>query len=284
MSASSARICVHGRDVVDLERVDRAVLVLRENEEVQHPDHTGLREPGELLGDFTGEVLLPGRELDDEVVDGADLVQAGGCAVGHRAPPGGCGMLGHPCTMRASRRAASSPRMDEVPGATPRGPWNRRSSAPREVDMQVTVLVVVAAALFGWGLVSARLERADLTAPIVFIAVGAALARARAGRRPRRRRRRSSRWSRSPWSGCSSPTPPGSRCSELRRDVGRYVRLLAVGLPLTVLVGWGLAAWLFPALGVWLALLVGAALAPTDAALGRPGGDQPGRARPGSAG
>ena len=50
--------------------------------------------------------------------------------------------------------------------------------------------------------------------------------------------------------------------------MGLYVRLLAVGLPLTVAAGWGLAAWLLPGLGVWLALLVGAALAPTDAALG----------------
>ncbi len=37
-----------------------------------------------------------------------------------------------------------------------------------------------------------------------------------------------------------------------------------------MLAGWGLALWFFPALRVWLALLVGAALAPTDAALGVP--------------
>jgi NhaP-type Na+/H+ or K+/H+ antiporter len=49
---------------------------------------------------------------------------------------------------------------------------------------------------------------------------------------------------------------------ELRRDVGRYVRLLAVGLPLSVLLGWGLVAWSFPSMGIWLALFVGAALAP----------------------
>jgi sodium/hydrogen antiporter len=55
---------------------------------------------------------------------------------------------------------------------------------------------------------------------------------------------------------------------ELRRDLGRYVRLLGVGLPLTIVLGWALAAWLFPQLGLWLALFVGAALAPTDAALG----------------
>ena len=71
---------------------------------------------------------------------------------------------------------------------------------------------------------------------------------------------------------------------ELRGDLGRYVRLLAVGLPLTVLAGWGLAAWLFPGLGVWLALLVGAALAPDRRGAGPAGGDQPGGARAGCAG
>jgi NhaP-type Na+/H+ or K+/H+ antiporter len=57
---------------------------------------------------------------------------------------------------------------------------------------------------------------------------------------------------------------------KFRRDLGQYVRLLGVGLPLTILAGWALAFWLFPELGVWLALVVGAALAPTDAALGVP--------------
>jgi sodium/hydrogen antiporter len=57
---------------------------------------------------------------------------------------------------------------------------------------------------------------------------------------------------------------------DIRQDLARIVRLLAVGLPLTVLAGWALADWLFPDLGIWLALLVAAALAPTDAALGLP--------------
>ena len=58
--------------------------------------------------------------------------------------------------------------------------------------------------------------------------------------------------------------------SEVRRDFGSYARLLGIGLPLTLLIGWGLAAWLFPDVGIWLALVVAAALAPTDAALGVP--------------
>lgn len=58
--------------------------------------------------------------------------------------------------------------------------------------------------------------------------------------------------------------------AELRRDVGLYVRLLGIGLPFTILLGCGLAGWFFPGLGLWLALFVGVALAPTAAALGVP--------------
>lgn len=46
-------------------------------------------------------------------------------------------------------------------------------------------------------------------------------------------------------------------------------RLLGVGFPLMVLVGWGVAAWMFPQLGGAAALLVAIVLAPTDAALGQ---------------
>jgi sodium/hydrogen antiporter len=45
-------------------------------------------------------------------------------------------------------------------------------------------------------------------------------------------------------------------------------RLLVVGLPLTIGLGTLLALALFGGMNIWLALLIGAALAPTDAALG----------------
>jgi len=58
------------------------------------------------------------------------------------------------------------------------------------------------------------------------------------------------------------------RLGALRRDVSVAARLLGIGLPLTVLAG-ALLAWaLLPGVGGWLALLVGACLAPTDAGLG----------------
>ena len=41
--------------------------------------------------------------------------------------------------------------------------------------MSAGIVALIAASLFGWGLVSARLERADVTAPIAFVAVGVTL-------------------------------------------------------------------------------------------------------------
>jgi NhaP-type Na+/H+ and K+/H+ antiporters len=133
----------------------------------------------------------------------------------------------------------------------------------------VTAVLLVAAALFAWGLVSARLERADLTAPVVFVALGVLLHRGGLV---------------DTTEGPDAITPlvevtlvwllfsDAARLSlsELRADIGRYLRLLGIGLPLTIVLGSALAAWLWPDLGLWMALLVGAALAPTDAALGRP--------------
>ena len=55
---------------------------------------------------------------------------------------------------------------------------------------------------------------------------------------------------------------------ELRADSALTGRLLLVGLPLTIGAGFLLARALFPEIGVWLALLLAAALAPTDAGLG----------------
>jgi NhaP-type Na+/H+ or K+/H+ antiporter len=55
---------------------------------------------------------------------------------------------------------------------------------------------------------------------------------------------------------------------QLRTDSAYTGRLLLIGLPLTVGAGFFLARGLFPEIGGWLALLIAAALAPTDAGLG----------------
>jgi sodium/hydrogen antiporter len=135
------------------------------------------------------------------------------------------------------------------------------------VGVDLVAVALVMAAIFLWGTVSARLERADLSAPIVFTVLGALLAVTGLVDAP------SDAVGLKPlveitlvWVLFSDAAR--IRVQDFRRGMGQYVRLLGVGLPLTILAGWLLAAWLFPGEGMWLALLVGAALAPTDAALG----------------
>ena len=135
--------------------------------------------------------------------------------------------------------------------------------------MSVADLAIVAALVFGWGALSARLERFDVTAPITFVLAGLLLTH---------------------WPlAFLSVTPSkeliktlaeftlalvlfsdASRVGlhELRADSGLYLRLLGAALPVTIGLGTLLAFALDRSAGIWLALLVGAALAPTDAALG----------------
>jgi NhaP-type Na+/H+ or K+/H+ antiporter len=130
-------------------------------------------------------------------------------------------------------------------------------------------LAIVAALVFAWGALSARLERFDVTAPIIFVLAGLALTHgplAPLGFQP----------SNDVIKTMAEITLvivlfcDASRVGlhELRTDQGLYLRLLAVGLPLTMGLGTLLALALPGITNIWYALLVGAALAPTDAALG----------------
>src|SRR5215469_7133278 len=56
----------------------------------------------------------------------------------------------------------------------------------------------------------------------------------------------------------------------VRRNLGLPERLLGVGLPLTIVLGFVFAAIVFPSLGILEMALLAAILAPTDAALGKP--------------
>ena len=56
----------------------------------------------------------------------------------------------------------------------------------------------------------------------------------------------------------------------MRKDTGLPARLLLIGLPLTVCSWAPRRRWLVSAEGLGFALLIGAILAPTDAALGLP--------------
>jgi NhaP-type Na+/H+ or K+/H+ antiporter len=130
------------------------------------------------------------------------------------------------------------------------------------------VPLTIALLVFVWSVLAGRLERLDVTGPIIFVLAGLAC--------------------------CNGPTgfldvsidtegvqliveitlglllfADASRIDprDLRRNAGLPARLLAIGLPLTVALGAGLAAALFTDLPWQLAALLGAVLAPTDAAL-----------------
>jgi hypothetical protein len=71
-------------EVAKLLRHDGAVSCLLQDQHVHDPDDPRFVEPDELRGAFTGEVLSACRELDDEVVDGPELVER---SVSHERPP-----------------------------------------------------------------------------------------------------------------------------------------------------------------------------------------------------
>ena len=135
--------------------------------------------------------------------------------------------------------------------------------------MSVSDLALVTALIFAWGTLSARLERSDVTAPIVFVVAGAVLTHgplATIGYAPSRETVKTLAEFTLVLVLFSDASRVGLR--ELRHDMGPCLRLLAVGLPLTMGLGTVLALALFTGINGWLALLIGAALAPTDAALG----------------
>jgi sodium/hydrogen antiporter len=134
--------------------------------------------------------------------------------------------------------------------------------------MTESTFAVVALLVLAWAVVSKILARVNINGPLLFTVAGFTLANPEWG----------------PLSvGVEAPSihliaevtlalllfADASRVdvSELRHDVWLPARLLAISLPLSVIVGALLAVWLLDDLTWALALFVGAALAPTDAAL-----------------
>jgi NhaP-type Na+/H+ or K+/H+ antiporter len=134
--------------------------------------------------------------------------------------------------------------------------------------MDAAAVALIALVVFAWGLFSARFARADLSAPIVFVSVGLVLSEATHVIEPELSHEAVKIIAEVTLVWVLFADAARVRLPDLRADLGLYTRLLAVGLPLTMAAGTLLAMGLFDGMGVWMALLVGAALAPTDAALG----------------
>ena len=138
-----------------------------------------------------------------------------------------------------------------------------------EHGLNVAVLAVVAGCFILWGLLSGRLERWNVSAPMAFVVLGVATAH---GPVELVHFQLDSTDIRSLAEVTLALVlfSDASRVNarRLRGDVGLPVRLLTIGLPLTIGAGTAIAFGLFGGSGIWVAASIAAILAPTDAALG----------------
>ena len=137
--------------------------------------------------------------------------------------------------------------------------------------LDTELVAIVAGCLVVWALVSARLARADVTAPLAFVVLGLVTTQGPLA--------------------LTSVTVSSSTIKSLaeltlavvlfvdasrvnlhavRADLQLPTRLLGLGLPLTVAIGAAAAAVLNAGMSFWLAALLAAVVAPTDAALAAP--------------
>jgi NhaP-type Na+/H+ or K+/H+ antiporter len=131
------------------------------------------------------------------------------------------------------------------------------------------VIAVVAACIVGWGLISARFERLQITAPIAFVLLGLASTHGPLALVHLQLHSSSIR-SVAEITLALVLFVDASRVNArtLAADAQVPARLLAMGLPLTIGAGAAVAAGLFSSAGLWVAATLGAIVAPTDAALG----------------
>ncbi|GAA2231516.1 cation:proton antiporter [Streptomyces amakusaensis] len=136
--------------------------------------------------------------------------------------------------------------------------------------MNPWAVLVAAALLAGYAVLSRRLSTTVVSGPMVFVAGGLAMGPLgldlvdRGQDAEVTRAVLESALALVLFAGASSV-----RRRDLRRERSLPVRLLTIGLPLTMALGWLLAGAVLPGLGLWELAVIGVVLAPTDAALGQ---------------
>jgi sodium/hydrogen antiporter len=134
----------------------------------------------------------------------------------------------------------------------------------------VVDLVVLAAVVFAFGLVSRRLEGTVLTAALLFVATGVVLGPAGLGLVEFELEGHTVLLLGEITLAIVLFTDAARiKLSSLRQNEGLPLRLLGIGMPLTIALGTAAAVLLLTDLTVWEAAIVGTVLAPTDAALGQ---------------
>ncbi len=138
-----------------------------------------------------------------------------------------------------------------------------------EHGLDTDVLVVVSACVLVWTLVSGLVGRWSISAPIAFVALGL-MATHGPVHLITLNPHSSTILSLAEVTLALVLFTDASRVNihQLRQDIGLPVRLLAIGLPLTIGFGTAAAFGVLPGVGIWVAATVGAIVAPTDAALG----------------
>lgn len=122
--------------------------------------------------------------------------------------------------------------------------------------------------LLGWAVISGTLARHNVTGPLVFVTVGYVLGNPDWGPMPVDVEAASVHLIAEVTLALVLFSDAARvNVAQLRRDLALPGRLLGIGLPLSIVLGGLLAAWLLGDLTWALAGFVGAALAPTDAAL-----------------
>jgi sodium/hydrogen antiporter len=136
-------------------------------------------------------------------------------------------------------------------------------------DLNAAAIAVISGCVIAWGLVSARLERWDVTAPIAFLVLGLGTANGPFALIDLHLHSADIR-SLAEITLALVLFADASRVNvkALRTDMTLPARLLGIGLPLTIGAGAAVAAGLFTGTGLWVAAALGAIVAPTDAALG----------------
>src|SRR5215203_5985582 len=138
------------------------------------------------------------------------------------------------------------------------------------LEPTVVDLAVLASAIFVFGLVSRRLEGTVLTAPLVFVAAGVVLGPAGLGLVTFKLEGHTVLLLGEIALAIVLFTDAArTNFSALRQNEGLPLRLLGIGMPLTIALGTVVAALVLTDLTFWEAAIVGAVLAPTDAALGQ---------------
>jgi sodium/hydrogen antiporter len=156
-----------------------------------------------------------------------------------------------------------SPRLDHREAA------GRRKAFAVGHELNSAAIAVVSGCVIVWGLLSARLERWDITGPIAFVVLGLGTANGPLALMHVNLHSSDVR-SLAEITLALVLFADASRVNvkALRADLALPARLLGIGLPLTIGAGTAVAAAVFVGTGVWVAAALGAIVAPTDAALG----------------